>query len=110
MERNAQRELHAAFWRSSGGFDLVLGPVIMSLGGLWLDGRLGTTPVFTIGLLLFGAAGAATKVYYDWKRGMDAAADERDRVLAEAQALRAEARRTRALAAHETAVDEEVAS
>lgn len=106
MERNTQRELHDAFWRSSGGFDLVLGPVIMSLGGLWLDRRLETTPIFTIGLLLFGAVGAATKIYYDWKRGMEVATEERDRLLAEAEAMRAEAR----AAQHPAVADEGVAS
>ncbi|MEM7143313.1 MAG: AtpZ/AtpI family protein [Actinomycetota bacterium] len=104
MERNAQRELHDAFWRSSGGFDLVLGPVILSLAGLWLDRTIGTTPLFTIALLLFGAAGAAVKVYYDWKRGMDAAEVERDRMLAEAAALRAEAR-ANAVADRDVATD-----
>ena len=99
MERNAtqryaQRDLHDAVWRSSGGFDLVLAPVILSLGGLWLDRRLETTPIFTIALLLFGAVGAALKVYYDWKRGMAAAARERDRLMAEAAAIREAARTT----------------
>ncbi|MEZ5165912.1 MAG: AtpZ/AtpI family protein [Acidimicrobiales bacterium] len=96
MERSAQRELHEALRRSSGGFDLVLGPVIMSLGGLWLDRRLETTPVFTIALLLFGAVDAACKVYYDWKHGMAVAAAERDRLLAEAAELRDASRRERA--------------
>ncbi|MDW3219302.1 MAG: AtpZ/AtpI family protein [Acidimicrobiales bacterium] len=107
MARNAQRELQEALWRSSGGYDLVLGPVILSLGGLWLDRRLETTPLFTIGLLLFGAVGAAAKVYYEWKRGMEAAAIERDRMLAEAAALRAQARAAKDTA---RAADREVAS
>ena len=91
MEPSSQRELHDAFWRSSGGFDLVLAPVLLSLVGLWLDRRFETTPLFMIALLLFGAVGATCKVYYDWQRGMDAARAERDRLLAEADALRAEA-------------------
>lgn len=93
MERTTQREFHDALRRSSGGFDLVLGPVLLALGGLWLDRRLETTPVFTIGLLVFGAVGAALKVYYDWKRGMARAVAERDRLVAQAAALRAEAAR-----------------
>ncbi|GJM38626.1 MAG: hypothetical protein DHS20C19_19930 [Acidimicrobiales bacterium] len=107
MARNAQRELQEALWRSSGGYDLVLGPVILSLGGLWLDRRFETTPLFTIGLLLFGAVGAATKIYYEWKRGMEAAAGERDRMLAEAAELRA---RARAAKVAERVADEGVAS
>ena len=90
MEQNANRELHDAFWRSSGGFDLVLAPVILSLGGLWLDRAIGTSPLFTITLLLFGAVGAGVKIYFDWRRGMEVAADERNRILAERAVLRAE--------------------
>ena len=93
MEPSSQRELHDAFWRSSGGFDLVLAPVLLSLLGLWLDRLLGTTPILMIGLLLFGAVGATFKVYYDWQRGMDAALAERDRLRSETDALRAEAAR-----------------
>lgn len=93
MERNAQRELHDALWQSSGGFDLVLGPVILSLGGLWLDRRFDTSPIFMIVLLVLGAVGAGAKVYYDWKNRMARATAERDRLLAETAALRASSRR-----------------
>jgi len=91
MERNAQRDLHDALWQSSGGYDLVLGPVIVSLGGLWLDRRFDTAPIFMITLLLLGAVGAGAKVYYDWKFRMGRATEERDRLLADAAALRAQA-------------------
>lgn len=93
MERHAQRDLHDALWQSSGGYDLVLGPVILSLGGLWLDRRLDTAPIFMIVLLVLGAVGAGAKVYYDWKRRMAVATAERDRLLAEAAELRATAQR-----------------
>lgn len=92
MERSAQRDLHEALWRSHGGFDLVLAPVLLALVGLWLDGMLGITPLLTLTLLLFGAVGAVVKVYYDWKRGMAAAVAERDRLLAETEVLREQAR------------------
>jgi len=91
MERNAQRDLHDALWQSSGGYDLVLGPVILSLGGLWIDRRLDTAPIFMISLLVFGAIGAGAKVYYDWKHRMARATAERDALLAEAAVLRREA-------------------
>jgi F0F1-type ATP synthase assembly protein I len=94
MQRNAQRDLHDALWQSSGGFDLVLGPVIMSLGGLWLDRRFDTAPIFMIALLVFGAVGAGAKVYYDWKHRMAVATAERDQLLADAAALRAANRPT----------------
>jgi len=89
MQRNSQRDLHDALWQSSGGYDLVLGPVIMSLGGLWLDRRFDTAPIFMIALLLFGTVGAGAKVYYDWKHRMARATAERDQLLADAAALRA---------------------
>ncbi len=89
MERNAQRDLQDALWRSSGGFDLVLGPVILSLGGLWLDRRFDTAPIFMVALLLLGAVGAGAKIYYEWKHGMEVAAVDRDRLLGEAAELRA---------------------
>jgi F0F1-type ATP synthase assembly protein I len=93
MERHPQRDLHDALWQSSGGYDLVLGPVILSLGGLWLDRRLDTTPIFMIALLVLGAIGAGAKVYYDWKHRMAAATAQRDQLLAEAAEMRATARR-----------------
>ena len=87
MDPAAKRDLNAALWRSHGGFDLVLAPVLLALVGLWLDSRLDTRPVLTIALLVFGAVGAALKVYFDWKRGMAEATAERDRLRAETDAL-----------------------
>ena len=90
MDASAQRDFHDALWRSHGGFDLVLAPVIFALLGLWIDSLAGTRPIFTLALLLFGAIGAALKVYYDWKRNMDAAAERTAQLRAEAAALRAQ--------------------
>ena len=91
MDASAQRDLHDALWRSHGGFDLVLAPVIFALIGLWIDSALGTRPLFTLALLAFGAVGAALKVYYDWRRGMDEAAERTAQLRAEAAELRARA-------------------
>ena len=41
MDASEQRDLHDAIWRSSGGFDLVLAPVIIALLGLWIDSQAG---------------------------------------------------------------------
>lgn len=92
MESSSQREFHDALWRSHGGFDLVLAPVLFSLVGLWLDSRFGTTPVLMLAFLALGVVGAVLKVYYDWKRRMGEAAAERDRLLDEAAQMRAAAR------------------
>ena len=42
MDAYEKRDLHDALWRSHGGFDLVLAPVIFALLGLWLDTAIGT--------------------------------------------------------------------
>ena len=89
MDAYEKRDLHDALWRSHGGFDLVLAPVIFALLGLWLDTAIGTRPLFTLLLLAFGAVGAALKVYYDWRRGMDDAAARTAELRAEAAELRA---------------------
>ena len=46
MDAAAKRDFHDAIWRSSGGFDLVLAPVLIALLGLWVDSAAGTRPVF----------------------------------------------------------------
>ena len=48
MDAAAKRDLHDAIWRSSGGFDLVLAPVLITLLGLWIDSAAGTRPVFML--------------------------------------------------------------
>ena len=45
-----------------------------------------------LAFLAFGAVGAVLKVYYDYQRGMDAAAADAAAARAEAERLRAEAR------------------
>ncbi len=92
MDASQQRDLHDAIWRSSGGFDLVLAPVLLGLIGLWIDTSAGTRPLFMLGFLAFGTVGAVLKVYYDYQRGMDAAAAEAAAKREEAERLRAEAR------------------
>ena len=89
MDAYQKRDLHDALWRSHGGFDLVLAPVIFALLGLWIDSATGTRPLFTLLLLAFGSVGAALKVYYDWRRGMDEATARTAELRAEAAELRA---------------------
>ena len=92
MDAAGKRELHDAIWRSSGGFDLVLAPVLIALLGLWIDSAAGTRPIFMLAFLAFGTVGAVLKVYYDYQRGMtEAAAKHAAAVREEAARLRAEA-------------------
>jgi len=93
MQPSEQRDLHDALWRSHGGFDLVLAPVLLGLVGLWLDTQLGCRPLLTLVLLTLGAVGATLKVYYDWRRGIDAATAAAASARSEAARLREEARR-----------------
>ena len=90
MDAAAKRDLHDAIWRSSGGFDLVLAPVLIALLGLWIDSAAGTRPVFMLAFLAFGTVGVL-KVYYDYQRGMAEAAEHVAAVREEAARLRAEA-------------------
>ncbi len=69
--KDATRSLN----RSHGSFELAFAPVLLALGGLWLDRTLDTVPVFTLIGALVGVLGAFTKVYYSYKHSM-AALDE----------------------------------
>jgi F0F1-type ATP synthase assembly protein I len=87
-----KREITRQLNSSHGSFELVLSPVLMGLLGWWIDGRAGTSPVFVIGLALFGVVGAAVKVYYDYRSRMEAVSDaartEREARAAEQAAKR----------------------
>ena len=96
MDASAKRDLHNGFRRSSGGFDLVLGPVLMALIGLWIDTAAGTRPLFTLVLFAFGAVGAVTgKIELvfegEYQRGMDAAQGELEAIRAETARLKEQA-------------------
>ena len=67
----SQTELTRSLHRSAGSFELVFAPVIMALIGLWLDRTLGTAPVFTVGLAVFGAVGAGLAMYFSYHRQLD---------------------------------------
>lgn len=70
-----KREINEQLSSSHGSFELVLSPVLLGLGGWWIDSRLGTGPWFLIGAAVFGFVGALVKTYYDYKLRMAAVAD-----------------------------------
>lgn len=63
--------------RSSGSFELVLGPVLMALLGLAIDSWLGTRPVFTVLFTVWGAIGATVAIYYRYRHQAQATAQLR---------------------------------
>ncbi|MFV0317151.1 MAG: AtpZ/AtpI family protein [Microthrixaceae bacterium] len=74
--------------RSSGSFELVLGPVLMALLGLALDGVFGTRPILTVTLTIWGALGAGVAIYYRYRHQAAQDAEDRSRARAERQAAR----------------------
>lgn len=56
--------------RSHGSFELAFAPLLLALGGLWLDRTLGTVPVFTLVLAFVGIAGTFAKLYYSYRHSM----------------------------------------
>jgi F0F1-type ATP synthase assembly protein I len=53
--------------RSTGSFELVLGPVLMALVGLLVDRWLGTAPLFILLFTAWGAVGAFVSIYYRYR-------------------------------------------
>lgn len=47
-------------------FELALVPVIMGLGGFWLDQRLGIVPVLTIVTVVLAIVGLGARTYYGY--------------------------------------------
>ena len=56
--------------RSSGGFELVLSPLLLALIGFGLDRLIGITPVLTVLFAIIGVAGAVTIVVIGYDREM----------------------------------------
>lgn len=67
---------------SSGSYELVFSGVIFGLIGLYLDRRIGTTPVFVIVFSILGFTGAVASIYYRYKHQIA-------QIQAETDALRA---------------------
>lgn len=45
-------------------FEVVFTPIIFALIGVFIDYKLNTAPIFTLGLLVFGVVGMAIKLWY----------------------------------------------
>lgn len=53
--------------RSTGSFELVLGPVLMALLGLVMDRWLGTAPLFILLFTVWGIVGASVSLYFRYR-------------------------------------------
>lgn len=109
--RADRSELNRNLAQTHGSYELVVSPLILGLLGWWLDGRFGTRPLLVVVFAVFGVAGAATKLFLDYRRKMAehvgeaeaanterlaqhaAARAERDAARAELEAQLAEAER-----------------
>ena len=67
-ERRDQRDTWHGFSNAlSNAFEMVATTLIFVLLGLWIDGRAGTRPLFTVALTLFGVAGLGTRAYLNYR-------------------------------------------
>jgi F0F1-type ATP synthase assembly protein I len=72
VDLNQKRELsNGVFNQSHGSFELVLGPAILAMIGLWVDKRLEVVPLFTLVLAFAGLVGATAKLYFGYRHAMD---------------------------------------
>ena len=66
-ERPDQRETWHGFSNAlSHAFELVAATVLFVLLGLWIDGRVGTRPLFTVVLGLLAVIGLGVRAYYTY--------------------------------------------
>ncbi|MCP4433989.1 MAG: AtpZ/AtpI family protein [Actinomycetia bacterium] len=66
-ENPSTRTFTDAARRSTGSFELVLGPVLMALLGLVVDRWLGTAPLFILLFTLWGVIGAGVSLFYRYR-------------------------------------------
>jgi hypothetical protein len=66
-----KRELYNGFGDSlARAFEFVATPTLFGLGGHLLDGRLGTTPLLTVILVVFAMAGTFVRMYFEYETAM----------------------------------------
>ena len=69
--------MHDAMWRGHGGWEMSLMPVVFGGIGWFVDGWLGTRPVFTIVLAIAGLVGSVANQYYQYRYRMEVATELR---------------------------------
>lgn len=71
MDVSQRREVTQQVYKSSGGYELALSPVIFALLGLLIDRSAGTTPIVTVTFAVVALAGVCVKLYYGYKTEME---------------------------------------
>jgi uncharacterized membrane protein YuzA (DUF378 family) len=71
VDVSQRREVTQQMYKSSGGFELALSPVLLALVGLLIDRSLGITPILTVTFAVVGLAGVSVKLYYGYKLEME---------------------------------------
>ncbi|MGH9165503.1 MAG: AtpZ/AtpI family protein [Acidimicrobiales bacterium] len=67
-----KRDLYNGFGTTlARAFELVVTPLLFALLGHLLDGWLGTSPLFTVGLAVLGLAGTVVRMYYGYVADME---------------------------------------
>jgi hypothetical protein len=63
-----RRSLYGGFGEAlAQAIEFAVTPILFALFGLWLDGRLDTTPVLTATLSVLGVTGVSVRAYYAYK-------------------------------------------
>jgi F0F1-type ATP synthase assembly protein I len=66
-ERRDQRDTWSGFSNAlSHAFEIVATVVLFVLAGLWIDGRVGTRPLFTVVLGLLAVIAIGVRAYYTY--------------------------------------------
>ena len=81
VDASRGRDVNEGLNRGHGGFELALAPVIFALGGLWLDGLFGITPVLTVLFTVTALVGVIVKQVYVYRNDMKEHAEARRSTL-----------------------------
>lgn len=71
MAVSNKREMSEQMSRATGGYELVLSPLLLALAGFGLDHLLGTLPILTVVFAAVGLIGVVTKIYFQYRAEMD---------------------------------------
>ena len=78
MAQAETREMRQGFSDAfAAAFELVVTPAIFGFLGWLLDGRLGTTPIFTVALVVIALAYSSWRLAHDYGESLERARAER---------------------------------